>query len=514
MTVWIFGLVGLVMGVIATTVILNAKHKEALSQKQLETQGQLNEQTRQLESAQQQLKTIQDNLTTTQQTLEKLKEEKSTLWGEKSKLEGKSDELEKHVGSLKKETGELKQRIEAQHETIKFLTGEKESLKTEVEKDNEWKKNIEAQWKQQLESFLLANIRTVKEDAEGEYQEKQKAVEEKVKGMLEPLSKAVLEYKKKVEEIDQKQNTNKELIGEELKRLVQSTTKLSSALTFSKGRGDWGELELRRLLEDSGMQEGVSFQSQAALENRKRPDFRILMPGERVLFVDSKALQFDPQWFEEEDISQDAIKARQKKYVISLRQAVKGLADKDYQNELKESAGFVVLYVPREAMLSNALMIEPGLFEESYAKKVILAGPLNLMAILKAIEHSWTMAQQSQRALKVLDEAQKLYVKSLIFVEKFDAIGKGLQATVTAYNGTATTFEGHGGLIGRLQTFEKLGQKHKHKLLEEVTHVDFEHQPLKSVALIGTFDPETIDALEQAFEIEDSNTLEQEEVIL
>ncbi len=505
---WIFGLVGLGLGAIVAALILNAKHKEALSQKQLETQGQLNEQTRQLESAQQQLKTIQDNLNTTQQDLTKVQEEKSALVGEKSKLEGKSGELENQIASLKEAEIELKRRIETQQESITALTGETESLKTEVEKDNEWKKNIEKQWKQQLESFMLENIKVVKGDATEEYQAKQKIIEEKVTGLLKPLSEAVLEYKKKVEEVDQKQNTNKELIGEELKRLVQSTTKLSSALTFNKGRGDWGELELRRLLEDSGMQEGVSFQFQAALENRKRPDFRILMPGERVLFVDSKALQFDPQWFEEEDTTPDAVEVRQKKFVQSLRQAVKGLAEKDYQGELKESAGFVVLYVPREAMLSNALMLEPGLFEESYAKKVILAGPLNLMAILKAIEHSWTMAQQSQRALKVLDEAQKLYVKSLIFVEKFDAIGKGLQATVTAYNGTATTFEGHGGLIGRLQTFEKLSQKHKHKLLEEVTHVDFEHQPLKSVELIGTVDPETVDALEHALEADDADAIE------
>jgi DNA recombination protein RmuC len=379
-------------------------------------------------------------------------------------------------------------------------------LETTLEQHAEWKKSLESQWKQQLESFMLSNLKNVKENASEEYQAKQKLIEEKVTGLLKPLSEAVLEYKKTVEKVDKEQHANKEVIGEELKRLIQSTTRLSSALTFNKGRGDWGELELRRLLEDSGMQEGVSFQCQVALDNKSRPDFRILMPGERVLFVDSKALQFDPQWFEEEDTSPDAVEMRQRKFVTSLRQAVKGLADREYQNELKESAGFVVLYVPREAMLSNALMLEPGLFEESYAKKVILAGPLNLMAILKAIEHSWSMAQQSQRALKVLDEAQKLYVKSLTFVERFDAIGKGIQSTVKAYQLTLTAFEGQGGMISRLQNLEKLGIKHKDKLLEEVTHIDFEHQPLKNAAMADAVALETVDALENALNAPDPLT--------
>jgi DNA recombination protein RmuC len=489
-TEWLFGLVGFFAGGLLAFLLLNGRHKTALSQAQLEAQREKSQLETQLGLARQELKAAKDSLEMANVSINALQAEKAMLIEQKSKLEGKSDELEKRVVALQEAESKLRQTVDAQQETIKNLTGEKESLKTEVEKDNEWKKNIEKQWQQQLESFLLANIKVVKEDATQEYQDRQKAIEEKVTALLKPLSEAVLEYKKKVEEVDKEQHTNKELIGEELKRLVQTTTKLSSALTFNKGRGDWGELELRRLLEDSG----VSFEFQVPLESRKRPDFRILMPGKRVLFIDSKALQFDPQWFSEEETGPDAIEARQRKYVASLRQAVKDLAAKEYQDELKESAGFVVLYVPREAMLSNALLLEPGLFEEAYARKVILAGPLNLMAILKAIEHSWTMAQQSQRALKILGEAKNLYATTLLFIERFDAIGKGLKAAVEAYGNTQRTFEGQGGFISKMKLFEQLGYKHKRQLLEEVTQVDFDLQPLKSAELLESADSE--DALE------------------
>lgn len=476
MAVWAAGLLGLIAGGALAGVLcrMSLLHKVALAQSQLEVL-----QAERLRTEQD----LQAQLAQKSQELTQKGQELAAMSAEKANLDGLQTGLNRQVESLLREKADLNQAVVDLQNQKNDIAQRNAAMVQELETHKQWIGTVESKLTEQMHAFMVNNVDTVKKDAEGEYQTKQQMLEEKVKLLLAPLQKMVVDYQQTVAQVDKEHHTNKELIDAELKRLIQSTTKLSAALTFNKGRGDWGELELRRLLEDSGMQEGISFQAQVVLENRKRPDFKILMPGDRVLFVDSKALQFDPQWFADDDASPESMVDRQKKYVTSLRQAVKGLADREYQNELKESAGFVVLYVPREAMLSNALMLDPGLFEEAYKQKVILAGPLNVMAILKAIEHSWVMAQQSQRALTILKETQNLYVKAASFVGNFNAIGKGLQQTVKAYHDTVTTFEGHGGLIGRLQKFEQMGYKHKDKLLAEVTHVDFEHQPLKNSAL-------------------------------
>ncbi|MGE0175299.1 MAG: DNA recombination protein RmuC [Oligoflexales bacterium] len=509
---WIFGLVGLGLGAIVTALILNAKHKEALSQKQLETQGQLNEQTRQLESAQQQLKTIQDNLTTTQQTLDKIKEEKSTLWGEKSKLEGKSDELDKQLTSLKEEEAELKRRIEKQQETIKTLTGETESLKTEVEKDNEWKKNIEEQWKQQLESFLLANIKTVKEDAEGEYQEKQKAVEEKIKGMLEPLSKAVLEYKKNVEDVDKDHHAGTKLIEQELKRLSEINTKLSSALTYNKGKGNWGELMLERLLEDSGLVEGKGYIKQETVGDGKRPDFRIVLPENRSLFIDSKALGIDLNE-PEHDGTEEAFKLRTQRYLDALKAAVKGLSSKEYQATYQEAADFVILYVPHEGMLSLSYDADPAIFQWAYKQKVILASPLNMMAMLQLVHRTWKMYKLSQDASNILKLGETLHGQAVTVTNNLSGLGKTLGTLNKKYQAVWTSFTSERtGLKKRIEQLAEYGCDKGGALPEEV-YIPEDLMVYETTDSEGNGNVlETVEALEHALEADDADALELEEV--
>jgi DNA recombination protein RmuC len=366
-----------------------------------------------------------------------------------------------------------------QQEALQTLQKSLVQAETKMEINHVWQTQLETQLKDQFGAMVAEQGKSLQKQFEEDTLKRLKETQDQFKTQfnitqMKPLEELINHCMRTTKELEEKRIADKSSLKTELERLLLTTGNLSRALTFNKGRGDWGELELRRLLEDSGLQEGSSFFMQPVLINKSRPDFRICMPGERVLFVDSKALQFDPNESQESDNETLAQELRQKKAVDSLRKAIKNLSEKDYQSYLQESAGFVVLYVPREAMLSNALMHSPQLFEEAYSKRVILAGPLNLMAILKAIEHSWTMARQSEHALQIIEDTQKLTEKVGVFIERMDAIGKGLKTTVKAYEGARITLEGRAGLMSLSEKLEVQYKKNKDKLLKELTRVEFE----------------------------------------
>ena len=188
---------------------------------------------------------------------------------------------------------------------------------------------------------------------------------------------------------------NVKLLREQYEGLELSTNKLSSALKDSSMRGNWGEVQLRRVIEHSNMLRHVDYVEQKTIEakdgSRQRPDAIVNMPGGRQLVIDSKAPGRLLDAYESEDI--DEQERFMKQFADDVWETVKSLGQKSYQDSIKDESGnkispdFVIMFMPGEHMLQIALLHRPTLWEEAVERNVILASPYILLALLLSLIH-------------------------------------------------------------------------------------------------------------------------------
>ena len=324
-------------------------------------------------------------------------------------------------------------------------------LETRLSEQTQWKALIEEQWQQQFEAFLLKTVGQSREQFEEHLQktgkEKDDLFYKKMEETIKPLSETLEKFGK--------QNIE---LSERVRMLSQTSQQVVSSLSYNKGRGDWGEVELIRLLEDSGLTEGTGYARQKTLpDGKRRPDIRINLPDSRVIFVDAKAIQIDLSEDAPTEVTAETEQLKKERYARSMKEAVKTLTTREYQAQIIDSADFVVLYVPREGMLAYALESDPNLFKWAYDQKVILAGPLNLMAMLRVVHHSWVMAKLSEDASKILTLGTRLQKQAVVFTEKFGTLGKDLGRALKSYQDTRTSFEGQQGFTRQIRKLEEYG---------------------------------------------------------
>lgn len=207
---------------------------------------------------------------------------------------------------------------------------------------------------------------------------------------------------------------------------MQAKNHIITALTQSKGRGDWGELELIRLLEESGLQRGIHYEFQPVQDDLSRPDIQIKLPNNHIIYIDAKTLLVELEKIEQADTIEDQLardEARRKQ-TQNLRAEILKLSKRAYQTKDAGSVDFVVLYVPRESMLRIPLEEDPTLMQDAFRQHVVLASPLILMGLLKTVAQGWNQAQISQRAIEVQELGRDLHRKAALFVERFEKLGK------------------------------------------------------------------------------------------
>jgi DNA recombination protein RmuC len=316
---------------------------------------------------------------------------------------------------------------------------------------------------------------------------------QQLKQVVAPLSEKVTAF----QSISEKTLSDQGGLKQQLDTLHAVTQRLGNALTHNKGRGNWGELELELLLQDSGLTEGHGYERQPHLPNGSRPDFKINLSDGRALFVDVKALQWDPNAdpVEAPEPSEDRLSLLQKRHEQSLRSAIEELSRKAYpqaaSKDLKDASDivpYVVLYVPRESMLALALESDPNLFQFAYKRNIMLAGPFNLMGLLRLIHHGWQVAKLSQEAKEIEKLGVAVHQKSALMFERFAAVGKTIETLNEKFNGAMITFQGRDSLLSKLKRIEALGCKSDKTLPEEPPMIDepyvFHHQsPVLASAL-------------------------------
>jgi DNA recombination protein RmuC len=297
-----------------------------------------------------------------------------------------------------------------------------------------------------LESFqalsaqaLQANNQMFLDLADTALAKRQVAIDELVRPLKDSLSKVDA----KMQELETARVSAYTLLTTQLQSLGSETANLVKALRTPHTRGQWGEMQLRRAVEMAGMIDYCDFRVQQTLyseESRLRPDMVVMLPNGRRLIVDAKApLSAYLDAIELEDDGSRAAKLKQ--HAAQVRAHVEQLAQKSYWAQFDHPPEFVIAFLPGESFFSAALQHDPGLIEFGADKKVLVATPTTLIALLKAVAHGWRQEQIAQNAVEISRMGRELYGRLSKLAEYFASVGTHLDRATKAYNEAAGTFE-------------------------------------------------------------------------
>lgn len=226
-------------------------------------------------------------------------------------------------------------------------------------------------------------------------------------------------------------------------RLEKETRTLVQALRSPQVRGQWGEIQLKRVVEMAGMLANVDFYEQVSFTQdtkRLRPDMIVRMPNGRSIVVDSKVpLEAYLEALETEDevIQKTALT----RHARQVKDRMTELGSKGYWKELKESPEFVVLFLPAEPFLSAALAEDPELLEWGSRQGVIPATPSTLLALLKTVAYGWKQDAMAQEAKTISALGRELYERIVVLAEHWEDLRRSLEKAGDAYNKALSSLE-------------------------------------------------------------------------
>lgn len=304
--------------------------------------------------------------------------------------------------------------------------------------------SLEALRKTHPEFLQLANetLARFQETAKGDLAQRQ----ESIKGMVEPLKQQLEAYQKRLQQSESSQSETLgqvrkqlELLGQHSQILAHETQQFRMVLKSNQARGRWGEETLRRVVEAAGMTAHCDFTEQAQAGEGK-PDLVVRLPGDRVIIVDSKVpdLDFLNELNQATDVKRAEVLAT---HAARLKSTIKALADRDYPAQMANALDYVVLFLPAESLFSAALEGDSDLIVWAAGKRILLATPASLIALLRSVSVSWQQHAQTENARHIADAARELYGRVAKFVEHFERIRGGLERAQNAYNDAVGSYE-------------------------------------------------------------------------
>lgn len=394
------------------------------------------------------------------------------------------------LAALRREAELLQQQRQEARENLRALEAERSRQQVELRDLGAAHAAVAAELKEQQNAHQqrLQDLQAARDDLRAQFAElagrifderEQRFAEssqERLGQLLDPLKERIQAFEKRVDESYQSEARERFSLAKELERLQQlnqrlgdEATNLTRALQGQKTQGNWGELILERVLEHAGLEKGREYHTQVSLQSpdgqRFQPDVLIHLPGEKQVVVDAKVSLTAYQASTCAESDGDRTLAL-KQHVLSLRSHLKGLSLKDYQRlEGLQSLDFVLMFVPIEAAFAAALQADPQLFQEAYARHVVIVSPTTLLATLRVIDSLWRQERQSQNAREIAEKAGALYDKFAAFIQDLDEIGGRLQQLDKAYLAARNKLtDGRGNLVGRAEQLKLLGARASKRL--------------------------------------------------
>ena len=319
----------------------------------------------------------------------------------------------------------------------------------------------------ELAKKTLENLLT---EAKGDLGRRQEAIS----GMLKPLKEALEQYQRRIRQIEQDYGGLKEHI----KDLTKETSNLATALRVPQVRGRWGEITLRRVVEVAGMSKYCDFEEQPSVQTedgRRRPDLIVRLPGGRTVVVDAKApldAYMDAIESEDEDNRQKALL----RHVQAIKKHMQELSSRSYWSQFDPSPDFVVLFLPGESFFSAALEQDRGLIEDGISRRVILATPTTLIALLRTVAYGWQQQRITENAKRIWQTGAELFDRVYKFSEHLSKIGEGLSKAIDSYNSSVGSWTSR--VIPSARKLKELGAASQGKDIVEIEPIE---KPIRRV---------------------------------
>ena len=392
------------------------------------------------------------------------------------------------------DTPEFQEKAEALEKYKKIIEGERNELAIKLAKAEERVENARTAYND-LKTSITSMGETYKMEFKNVANEildqKSKTLEEtsnkNIKTLLDPLNKDLKDFKEKVDKVYSDEARERHSLEGQVKRLVDSSAQVSqqaenltNALKGNvKQQGNWGEMILSSILENSGLTENREYFLQEFIKDKSgeiikdengnglQPDVTIHYPDERKVIVDSKvSLVAWERYMSESD--PNAQKQALEAHIKSLKAHIDGLSKKNYPKYAK-ALDHVILFVPIEPAFLEAVKEDTGLWKYAYDKKVLIVGPTNLLLVLKIVADIWQIEKQSKNAIEIAEKAGELYDKLLGFVESMEDVGAGLKKANQNYEkamGQLST--GKGNAIKKAEELKALGADTKKQFPERL----------------------------------------------
>jgi DNA recombination protein RmuC len=334
---------------------------------------------------------------------------------------------------------------------IATLRANEANFDKQIELLNKAREELLAQFKATAGEVLSKAQEEFLKQAAERFGHTEKASEEKLKALLDPVHKRLKSYEEQVTGLEEKrvdafgQLTSLIRSMQEGQQAVRDEAmRLTSALTNApKARGRWGEQQLKNLLEACGLSQHTDFELEHSVETeegRLRPDAIVRIPGGKVLVIDAKVSLNAYQ----EAFSADNDEARKKAmdaHVASMKTHVQQLGAKSYQSQFEEAPDYVVMFVPGEHFVAAALEVDPGLWDFAFERRVLLATPTNLVAIARTVAQVWRQDSLAREAQEIGRMGAELYERLAVAAEHLKRVGGGLETAVSNYNKFVGSFE-------------------------------------------------------------------------
>ena len=292
------------------------------------------------------------------------------------------------------------------------------------------------------------------------YQARTQTLTTETKSLLDPVATQMNELRNAVTAL-QSNYTNTvgvtQTISKQIDSLNQTTSALQSALKSSSARGAWGEQQLRNVIELAGMLPYCDFLEQTTVtsnDKTQRPDAVIKLPNDGCVVIDSKT-PLDAYLRAQETSDATLHQQLLNEHAKALAGHAKVLADKKYFQQFDRTPEYTIMFIPGESFLADALRADASLLEVAMRSRVLIASPVNLLALLLAVAKGWQAFQIAENAEKIAAIGRELYERVDIVLESVEKTGRGLESAISAYNKMVGSIEGR--MLSTLRKFKDVG---------------------------------------------------------